>query len=223
MRLLQCRLQAWAIPVALAVGAAFGMMAMPAAAAVQRVEVLERGPFADGMQLRRRGRLTKRSAASRISRSTHAISGQRSHRRSEARAARCARPGGLRQRIRHAAAGKGPRPNAPLRRQQSRRISPFWDRWTAQSRPTTIRRPSPTRATDFSMRHGFTLLFSAWTWDVARRQPGVKPLVFAPPVARPMATAPDHRAGRKRIHRQRAGRHRDLCRHARPHLRARHA
>jgi hypothetical protein len=35
----------------------------------------------------------------------------------------------------------------------------------------------------FLMRHGFTLLFSAWTWDVARPLPGVKPLVFAPPVA----------------------------------------
>jgi Alpha/beta hydrolase domain len=35
----------------------------------------------------------------------------------------------------------------------------------------------------FLMRHGFTLLFSAWTWDVAPPLPGVKPLVFAPPVA----------------------------------------
>ncbi len=36
----------------------------------------------------------------------------------------------------------------------------------------------------FLMRHGFTLLFSAWTWDVAPRPAGVKPLVFVPPVAR---------------------------------------
>jgi len=35
----------------------------------------------------------------------------------------------------------------------------------------------------FLMRHGFTLLFSAWTWDVAPQAPGMKPLVFAPPVA----------------------------------------
>jgi hypothetical protein len=35
----------------------------------------------------------------------------------------------------------------------------------------------------FLMRHGFTLLFSAWTWDVAPQPPGMKPLVFAPPVA----------------------------------------
>jgi hypothetical protein len=35
----------------------------------------------------------------------------------------------------------------------------------------------------FLMRHGFTLLFSAWTWDVAPPAPGVKPLVFAPPIA----------------------------------------
>jgi Alpha/beta hydrolase domain len=39
----------------------------------------------------------------------------------------------------------------------------------------------------FLMRHGFTLLFSAWTWDVAPQAPDVKPLVFSPPVAR----APD--------------------------------
>ena len=35
----------------------------------------------------------------------------------------------------------------------------------------------------FLMRHGFTLLFSAWTWDVAPPSPGVKPLIFVPPVA----------------------------------------
>lgn len=36
----------------------------------------------------------------------------------------------------------------------------------------------------FLMRHGFSLLFSAWTWDVAPKGAGVKPLVFTPPVAR---------------------------------------
>jgi hypothetical protein len=36
----------------------------------------------------------------------------------------------------------------------------------------------------FLMRHGFTLLFSAWTWDVAPGAPGDSPLVFVPPVAR---------------------------------------
>ena len=36
----------------------------------------------------------------------------------------------------------------------------------------------------FLMRHGFALLFSAWTWDVAPGAPGDRPLVFAPPVAR---------------------------------------
>ncbi len=34
----------------------------------------------------------------------------------------------------------------------------------------------------FLMRHGFSLLFSAWTWDVAPGAPGARPLVFAPPV-----------------------------------------
>ncbi len=52
----------------------------------------------------------------------------------------------------------------------------------------------PTTAADagdgFLMRHGFTLLFSAWTWDVAPGAPGAKPLVFAPPVARGPGGAP---------------------------------
>jgi hypothetical protein len=34
------------------------------------------------------------------------------------------------------------------------------------------------------MRHGFTLLFSAWTWDVAPQGPGARPLIFSPPVAK---------------------------------------
>lgn len=36
----------------------------------------------------------------------------------------------------------------------------------------------------FLMRHGFTLLFSAWTWDVAPHDPGDRPLIFLPPTAR---------------------------------------
>ncbi|MFM7294912.1 MAG: hypothetical protein ACKO1K_08910, partial [Burkholderiales bacterium] len=36
----------------------------------------------------------------------------------------------------------------------------------------------------FLMRHGFTLLFSAWTWDVAPQAPANRPLVFTPPVAK---------------------------------------
>jgi hypothetical protein len=35
----------------------------------------------------------------------------------------------------------------------------------------------------FLMRHGFTLLFSAWTWDVAPQASGDKPLVLSPPIA----------------------------------------
>jgi hypothetical protein len=46
----------------------------------------------------------------------------------------------------------------------------------------------PTTAADagdgFLMRHGFTLLFSAWTWDVAPQGPGDRPLVLTPPIAR---------------------------------------
>jgi len=36
----------------------------------------------------------------------------------------------------------------------------------------------------FLMRHGFTLLFSAWTWDVAPAGPGARPLVLSPPIAK---------------------------------------
>jgi len=35
----------------------------------------------------------------------------------------------------------------------------------------------------FMMRHGFSMLFSAWTWDVAPQPAGNRPLVFKPPVA----------------------------------------
>lgn len=54
-------------------------------------------------------------------------------------------------------------------------------------------RNDPATAADagdgFLMRHGFSLLFSAWTWDVAPtvaadRAPPARPLVFAPPVAK---------------------------------------
>ncbi|WP_432377500.1 alpha/beta hydrolase domain-containing protein [Duganella sp. P38] len=54
-------------------------------------------------------------------------------------------------------------------------------------------RNDPATAADagdgFLMRHGFSLLFSAWTWDVAPTvaaagAPPARPLVFAPPVAK---------------------------------------
>lgn len=49
----------------------------------------------------------------------------------------------------------------------------------ANNDPTTV----ADAGDGFLMRHGFTLLFSAWTWDVAPQPPGARPLVFAPPVA----------------------------------------
>ncbi|MCE3264001.1 MAG: hypothetical protein K0R43_3080 [Pseudoduganella sp.] len=46
----------------------------------------------------------------------------------------------------------------------------------------------PTTAEDagdgFMMRHGFSMLFSAWTWDVAPQPAGARPLVFRPPVVK---------------------------------------
>ncbi len=49
----------------------------------------------------------------------------------------------------------------------------------ANNDPTTV----ADAGDGFLMRHGFTLLFSAWTWDVAPPQPGVKPLVLGPLIA----------------------------------------
>jgi len=49
----------------------------------------------------------------------------------------------------------------------------------ANNDPTTV----ADAGDGFLMRRGFTLLFSAWTWDVAPQSPGVKPLVFVPLVA----------------------------------------
>ncbi|MDP9008471.1 MAG: alpha/beta hydrolase domain-containing protein [Pseudomonadota bacterium] len=49
----------------------------------------------------------------------------------------------------------------------------------ANNDPTTV----ADAGDGFLMRHGFSLLFSAWTWDVAPQSPGVKPLVFVPLVA----------------------------------------
>jgi hypothetical protein len=50
----------------------------------------------------------------------------------------------------------------------------------ANNDPTTV----ADAGDGFLMRHGFTLLFSAWTWDVAPQAPGYKALVLHPPVAR---------------------------------------
>ena len=49
----------------------------------------------------------------------------------------------------------------------------------ANNDPTTV----ADAGDGFLMRRGFTLLFSAWTWDVAPPQPGVKPLIFPPLIA----------------------------------------
>jgi hypothetical protein len=49
----------------------------------------------------------------------------------------------------------------------------------AHNDPTTV----ADSGDGFLMRHGFTLLFSAWTWDVAPQGPADKPLVLTPPIA----------------------------------------
>jgi hypothetical protein len=181
MRLLQCRLQAWAIPVALGVGAALGMMAMPAAAAVQRVEILERVPFADGMQFGDAGAYEKIRGIAHFALDP-AISAN-------------AKIVDLKHAPRDA---NGLVVFASefilLRPVKARAPSLIYDvnnrggiailgqvngRSPANNDPTTV----ADAGDGFLMRHGFALLFSAWTWDVEPSAPGVKPLVFAPPVA----------------------------------------
>lgn len=50
----------------------------------------------------------------------------------------------------------------------------------ANNDPTTLQDAGD----GFLFRHGFSMLFSAWTWDVTAPPPGVRPLIFSPPIAR---------------------------------------
>ncbi len=196
------------------------MMAMPAAAAVQRVEILERVPFADGMQFGDAGAYEKIRGIAHFALDP-AISAN-------------AKIVDLKHAPRDA---KGLVMFASefilLRPVKARAPSLIYDvnnrggiailgqvngRSPANNDPTTV----ADAGDGFLMRHGFALLFSAWTWDVEPPAPGVKPLVFAPPVAT---------GGKKSITGlmqneftvSAAGASSDLRGDARSHLRARHA
>src|SRR5271168_2811063 len=179
MRSLQRAFQ-W-LTLAMAAVLALAAIGAPAAAAVRRVEILERVPFADGMQFGDAGAYEKIRGIAHFALDP-AISAN-------------AKIVDLKYAPRDA--------NGLvvfssefilLRPVTARAPSLIYDvnnrggiailgqvngRSPANNDPTTI----ADAGDGFLMRHGFTLLFSAWTWDVEPPAPGVKPLVFAPPVA----------------------------------------
>jgi hypothetical protein len=180
MRLLRCRLLAWAIP--LAVGAALGLIGMPVAAAVQRVEILERVLFADGMPFGDAGAYEKIRGIAHfaldpaISANAKIVDLKYAPRDANGRVVFSSE-------------------FILLRPVKARAASLIYDvnnrggiAILGQVNGRSPANNDPTTAADagdgFLMRHGFMLLFSAWTWDVEPPAPGVKALVFAPPVAK---------------------------------------
>jgi hypothetical protein len=161
---------------------ALGLIGVPATAAVQKLEILERVPFADGL------RFGDASAYEKIRGIAHFAL--------DPAIAANARIVDLKYAPRDA--------NGRvvfssefilLRPVKARAGSLIYDvnnrgsiailgqvngRGAANNDPTTV----ADAGDGFLMRHGFTLLFSAWTWDVEPPAPGVKPLIFAPPVAK---------------------------------------
>jgi hypothetical protein len=175
-----CRRRAWAK--FLAVGAALGFIGLPAAAAVQRVEVLERVPFADGMRFGEAGAYEK------IRGVAHFALDPASSANAKIVDLKLA-PRDADGRVKFSSEF------IMLRPVKARAASLIYDvnnrggiailgqvngRSPANNDPTTV----ADAGDGFLMRHGFTLLFSAWTWDVEPPPSGVKPLIFAPPVAR---------------------------------------
>src|SRR5271168_1464487 len=182
MSLLQSMFQWLASARAVAVVMTLGMIGAPATAAVQNVDILERVPFADGMQFGDAGAYEKIRGIAHFALDP-AISAN-------------AKIVDLKYAPRDA--------NGLvvfssefilLRPVKARAPSLIYDvnnrggiailgqvngRSPGNNDPSTV----ADAGDGFLMRHGFSLLFSAWTWDVAPPQPGVKPLVFSPPVAK---------------------------------------
>ena len=174
-------LPAWATRLCVLV--LLGLTGMPAMAAVQSVEVLERVPFADGMRFGDAGAYEKIRGIAHfaldpaISANAPIVDLKFAPRDGD----------GL---VRFASEF------IMLRPVKSRAASLIYDvnnrggiailgqvngRSPANNDPTTV----ADAGDGFLMRHGFTLLFSAWTWDVEPPAPGVRPLIFVPPVAKP--------------------------------------
>ena len=162
--------------------ATLGVAATPARAAVERVEVLERTPFAGGASFGAIGPYEKIRGVAHFALDPQAPANARIVDLKLA-------PRDARGRVSFTSSFIMLR---PVRPQASTLIYDVNNRGgiailgqvnghsPANNDPTTL----ADAGDGFLMRHGFTLLFSAWTWDVAPQPPGAKPLVFAPPVAK---------------------------------------
>jgi hypothetical protein len=155
---------------------------MPARAAVERVEVLERVPFAPGASFGESGAYEKIRAIAHFALDPSAPANARIVDLKSA-------PRDARGRVVFASEFMLLR---PARVQPSTLIYDVNNRGRiailGQLNGRSPANNDPTTAADagdgFLMRHGFTLLFSAWTWDAVPQLPGAKPLIFAPPVAK---------------------------------------
>jgi hypothetical protein len=177
----------WAAPVALwAPLLALQAAGAPAQAAVERVEVLERTPFADGASFGESGAYEKIRAIAHFALDPAAAANARIVDLKLA-------PRDSRGRVTFDSEFLMLR---PAKAQASTLIYDVNNRGSiailGQINGRSPAGNDPTTAADagdgFLMRHGFTLLFSAWTWDVAPPPPGTKPLIFAPPIAKGSGT-----------------------------------
>src|SRR6266481_4904250 len=167
--------------VVLAAAMALGAASAPAVAVVERVEVVERTSFAPGVSFPGSGDYEKIRGIAHFALNPATAANGRTV--DLERAPRDAR--GL---VRFAAEFVVLR---PVKAQPSTLLYDVNNRGSiAMLGQVNGRSPAnndPTTVADagdgFLMRHGFTLLFSAWTWDVAPQAPGARPLVFVPPVA----------------------------------------
>jgi len=164
------------------VSAAAFSCAMPALAAVERIEIIERVPFAPGVTFGEYGAYEKIRGVAHYALDPKAAA--------NARIADLARaPRDRRGRVTFSSEFLMLRPvSAPpgtlLYDVNNRGGIAIMGQVNGKSPANN----DPTTAADagdgFLMRHGFTLLFSAWTWDVAPQAAGMRPLVFKPPVAK---------------------------------------
>ena len=153
----------------------------PAWSAVERVEVTERGPFASGMAFGEAGAYEKIRGVAHFALDPGAPANARIVDLDRA-------PRDTDGKVRFASEFLMLRPTAG----KSTLIYDVNNRGNiailGQLNGTVPLHNDPTTAADsgdgFLMRHGFTLLFSAWTWDVAPQGSADKPLVFSPPIAR---------------------------------------
>jgi len=165
---------------ALAVG--LGAFNAPASAAVERIEVLERTAFASGMTFGTAGAYEKIRGVAHFALDPDAPANARIVDLKLA-------PRDARSRVTFSSEFIMLRPvtaqDSTLLYDVNNRgsiaiLGQVNGRSPANNDPTTV----ADAGDGFLMRHGFTLLFSAWTWDVAPQAQGARPLVMAPPVAK---------------------------------------